>query len=365
MMRSSSLNKRNGERPGQSAVTKTTNVRCALPLVSVVMPVHNGLPFLNESIRSILNQTLADFEFVILDDGSTDGSLAALREFAQEDRRIRIFESRRNLGLAGSSNYVVEKARAPLIARMDADDVARPERLKRQWEIFQEHASVQLVGTLWEGIDARGRLVRPRDRGRLMRRSAFAPFPHGSVMFRRAAFDQIGGYREACDFWEDLDLYFRMAATGRVAVIPDVLYQYRFHLNGSRLSVQMEQVERAVGLMRRCISERRAGRDYDFLLSEPPEDEERHARQKLHPAVFTSIGSARLWSGHRPAVLNSLWQRGALALDRATALALVWALWGALSPSSLRLSLRSLTRAHDLVASRRLGDRRLHEWRFE
>jgi hypothetical protein len=257
----------------------------------------------------------------------------------------------------------VTKANAPLIARMDADDVAHPERLKRQWEIFQEHASVQLVGTLWEGIDARGRRIRPRDRWRLVRRSAFAPFPHGSIMFRRAAFDQIGGYREACAFWEDLDLYLRMAATGRVVVIPDVLYHYRFHLNGSRLAFQTEQVEQAVGLMRRCISERRAGRDYDSLLFEP--EEARGASRKLHPAVFTSIGSSRLWSGHSPAVLNSLWQRGALAPDRATALALVWAAWGALSPSSLRLLMRSITRARDLLASRRLGNRRLHEWRFE
>jgi glycosyltransferase involved in cell wall biosynthesis len=341
---------------------KGREVAPRLPLISVVMPVHNGLPYLNESIQSILNQTLEDFEFVILNDGSTDETGAALRDWQRKDRRIRVFESARNLGLAGSSNYVVEKARSPLIARMDADDVTHPERLKRQWEILEEHASVQLVGTLWEGIDARSRRIRPRDRWRLVRRSTFAPFPHGSVMFRRQAFDRIGGYREVCDFWEDLDLYLRMAATGQIAVIPDVLYQYRFHLNGSRTAFQTEQMENAVGLMRRCVSEYRAGRDYNALLLER---EENGASQKLHPAVFTSIGSARLWAGHSPAVLNSLWRRGALACDRATALALVWAVWGALSPSSLRLLIRSLTRASDAIASRRLGNRRLHEWRFE
>ena len=333
------------------------------PLVSVVMPVHNGLPYLRESIQSILNQTLEDFEFVILNDGSTDGTGEVLREFAQADRRIRVFESQRNLGLAGSSNYVVEKARAPLVARMDADDVTHPDRLQRQWEIFQEHAGVQLVGTLWEGIDVRGTRIRPRDRWRLVRRSTFAPFPHGSIMFRRQAFDYIGGYREVCDFWEDLDLYLRMATTGQVAVIPDVLYHYRFHLNGSRFTFQTDQVEKAVGLMHRCLSERREGRDYNPLLKDT--EKEKRTLQKLHPAVFTAIGSARLWSGHSPAVLGSLWQRGALNWDRATALALIWALWGALSPSSLRLLIRSITRARDLVATRRLRNRRLHEWRFE
>jgi glycosyltransferase involved in cell wall biosynthesis len=330
--------------------------------ISVVMPVHNGLPYLHESIESILNQTLEEFEFVILNNGSTDETGAALRDWQRRDRRIRIFESPRNLGLAGSSNYVVESARAPLVARMDADDVAQPDRLQRQWEIFEERKSVQLVGTLWEGIDARGARVRPRDRWRLVRRSSFAPFTHGSIMFRRRAFDQIGGYREECIFWEDLDLYLRMAKTGRVVVIPDVLYQYRFHLKGSRLASRLDEVENAVALMYRCISEYRAGRDYNsFLLASG----ERQAQEKLHPAVFTSIGSSRLWAGHPPAILNSLWQRGALALDRASALALVWALWGALSPSSLRLSIRSITRARDLLASRRLGNRRLHEWRFE
>jgi glycosyltransferase involved in cell wall biosynthesis len=327
------------------------------------MPVHNGLPYLDESIQSILDQTLKDFEFVILDDASTDGSGAALERWRRKDRRIRIFESRRNLGLAGSSNYVVERARAPLVARMDADDVAHPDRLKRQWEIFREHAGVQLVGTLWEGIDAHGQRVRPRDRWRLVRRSTFAPFPHGSIMFRRQAFDRVGGYREECDFWEDLDFYLRMATTGRIFVIPHVLYCYRFHEKGSRLAVDMERVENAVGLMHRCLSERRAGRDYNRLLLELEEEE--RVRQKLHPAGFTSIGSARLWSGHSPGVLNPLWRRGALAWNRATALALVWAVWGDLSPSSLRLCLRCLIRARDLVASRRLGKRRLHEWRFE
>lgn len=151
------------------------------PLVSFVMPVHNALPFLDESVGSILNQTFADFEFVILDDGSTDGSTEALREWARSDARIRLYESARNLGPAGSSNFVVARARAPLVARMDADDVSHPDRLRRQWEVLERRPDVALVGTLYEGIDARGRRVRPRDRWRLARPTINPPFPHGSV----------------------------------------------------------------------------------------------------------------------------------------------------------------------------------------
>ena len=234
------------------------------------MPVHNGLPFLDDSIGSILGQSLDDFELVILDYASTDGTGAALREWQRKDGRVRVVASARPLGLAGSSNRVVAEARAPLIARMDADDIAHRDRLQRQWEVFQAHADASLVGTLWEGIDERGRRVRPRDRWRLVRRSSFAPFPHGSTMFRRRAFDEIGGYRQACEFWEDLDFFLRLSTTGRVFVLPDVLYAYRFHGNSSRLTSEAdaERVEDAIGLMYRCMADRRAGRDYGPRLAE-------------------------------------------------------------------------------------------------
>jgi hypothetical protein len=337
----------------------------AAPPVSVVMPVHNGLPYLDESIRSILDQTFRDFEFIILDDGSTDATGEALRDWQKKDRRIRVLGEKRRLGPAGSSNRAAAEASAPLVARMDADDVAHPERLARQLRVFREHPRAELVATLWEGIDERGRRVRPRDRWRLARRSPFAPFPHGSIMFRRETFSRAGGYREACAYWEDLDLYLRLAAAGRVLVITDALYRYRFHLNGARLASEQEGVERAVALMHRCIAERRAGRDYTPLLDEAHGAARQNGGGKLPPAVFTSLGSSRLWAGRRPGVLGQLWRRGAIGWDRATALALAWATWGEASPSSLRFALRCLTRSRDAAAGRWLGEGGVREWRFE
>jgi glycosyltransferase involved in cell wall biosynthesis len=332
------------------------------PLISVVMPVHNAAPYLDASIRSILGQTFKDFEFVILDDGSTDESNRILREWAQRDERIRLFENRRTLGLVGSSNRVVAEARAPLLARMDADDISQPSRLERQWRVLSERPDVALVGTLWEGIDGRGRGVRPRDRWRLVKRSLFAPFPHGSIMFRRERFDEVGGYREACVYWEDFDLYLRMADRGRIVVLPDTLYSYRFHSGSTTQASADERIEHAVNLMYHCVAERRAGRDYTALLHPGNAS---HIRQHRAPRTFFSLGSPRLWSGHPPAMLGPLLKRGSLGLNRATLQTFVWAMWGTLSPASLRYFLRGLVRVRDRAASRFIKDGRPYEWRFE
>lgn len=152
--------------------------------VSVVMPVHNALPYLDEAVRSIIGQSYSNFEFVILDDASTDGMTQRLREWAARDSRIRLHEGERNLGPAASSNFVVEQARTALIARMDAD-VSYPERLRDQVSLLRSQPDVGLVGSLCEILDGRGRVIRGPDEWRLDSQSWFAPFPHGSIMFRR------------------------------------------------------------------------------------------------------------------------------------------------------------------------------------
>lgn len=151
------------------------------PLISVVMPVRNGMPYLAESIRSILLQTLEDFEFLILDDASTDETPRVLRGWARQDGRIRVI-GHSEPGLSRALNDLVREARAPVCARMDADDISHPDRLGRQWEVLHRSPDVALVGTLWEGIDEQGRRVRPRDRWGLLRGAPFAPFPHGSAV---------------------------------------------------------------------------------------------------------------------------------------------------------------------------------------
>lgn len=327
------------------------------PPLSVVMPVHNALPFLEESIRSVLGQSYGDFEFLIRDDGSTDGSAEVLRDWAGRDDRIRLHLGTSKLGPAGSSNWVVTHSGAPLVARMDADDISHPDRLRRQMELIQSR-DVGLIGTLWEGIDIKGRKVRSLDRWRLVRKSPFVPFPHGSVMFRRSLFERVGGYRAECNYWEDLDLFLRMAADGPILVIPDALYRHRFAQTSTRLSSPRAQVEMQVDRMLRCLKEYGRHRDYEALLGEEPP-----SVGKVSPEVFVSLGSTTLWAGRRPGMLRPMWRRGRIGMNVATLRSMIWALWASLSPRTLRKFLRGLVRVRDMRAGMILGAAAAFEWR--
>ncbi|MDT9598270.1 glycosyltransferase family 2 protein [Sphingosinicella rhizophila] len=329
-----------------------------IPPLSVVMPVHNALPFLDESIRSIIDQSFGAFEFVILDDGSTDGSGDLIRQWASRDRRIIPHFGREKLGPAGSSNKVVEHSNAPLVARMDADDLSHPDRLRRQMNLFARESSAGLIGTLWEGIDAAGDKVRSLDRWRLVRKSPFVPFPHGSVMFRRTVFDEVGGYRQECNYWEDLDLFLRIAGCRDILVIPESLYRHRFAQTSTRLSSPRPEVEAQVDLMLRCLGESGGRLDYEALLRDrpPPSD-------KVRPQVFLSLGSTILWAGRSPSNLKRIWRRADLRIDLASLKSMIWALWANFAPRSLRTCLRALVRARDISAGVILGHATAFKWR--
>jgi glycosyltransferase involved in cell wall biosynthesis len=307
----------------------------AKPLISVVMPVYNGLPFLDDSISSILGQTLSDFEFVILDDASTDNSIERLREWASRDQRIQIRESKRRLGLSRSSNAVVADSHASIVARMDADDIAHPDRLRRQWEIIQSGPDVVVVGTLCNGIDAAGREVRPRDRWRLVRRSGYLPFPHGSAMFRREVFDKVGGYDETAIASEDQRLFSRMAAHGRIVTLPDLLYSYRYHSNNETLFSGL----RAVG------------------------ENDSHNDDSL--AAFYMLAAMRLWAGEPPMLLEPMLQHKSFKWKPRSLMIFASALWGHVSPLTLKVVLRGSIRIRDLLASITVKDGKAYEWRSE
>ena len=195
------------------------------PAVSVLMGVRNGAPHVREAVQSVLSQTMADLELIVVDDDSTDATPGILASF--RDPRLRIVRRARG-GLTPALAAALGLSRAPLLARLDADDLALPERLERQLVFLAAHPDVGLVGTAAREVDASGREVAiarpPADdaeiRRVLIRRN---PFVHSSVVMRRAAVEQAGGYDETFPVAQDYDLWMRMSRVTRMANLPEPL----------------------------------------------------------------------------------------------------------------------------------------------
>ncbi len=311
------------------------------------MPVRNALPHLDAAVQSILDQTFDDFEFVILDDASTDGSTERLREWASRDSRIRLIEEKRNLGPAQSSQLVATAATAPIVARMDADDVSLPNRLSDQLRVLGRDPGVGVVGGLYDIIDPEGRIVRGPEQWRLLAPRSMPPFGNGPLTYRREIFDQVGGYRPECEFWEDNDLLQRLAAVTRIMVLPYAVYQVRQARISNRLSANQDRVERAVDLMYRARERIDHGRSYEDLVAQGLPDD-----RKINPQVFISLGSITLWAGGRPRLFRRLLRRGQLGLNRWSIAALVWTAWGSAEPHSLRAFIRLLLFGRKLRSKR-------------
>ncbi len=201
------------------------------PKVSVVLSTYNDGHYLPIAMDSILKQTFQDFEFIIVDDASTDGTADILSKV--DDPRIKIFRNSQNLGLTKSLNLGIRHARGKYIARMDADDISLPHRLETQVNFLDKNAEYALIGSSYYRMDEKGEinsLLRVLEDDRsikagLKRQNWFA---HGSVMMRRDAFQQVGGYDERFKFAQDYDLWLRMAKVYKVANIGEPLYCWRF-----------------------------------------------------------------------------------------------------------------------------------------
>jgi glycosyltransferase involved in cell wall biosynthesis len=197
--------------------------------LSVVMSVYNGAATVREAVESVLAQTFREFEFIIIDDGSTDATPDVLASF--DDPRVRVIRQR-NAGLTVSLNRAVREAAGPLIARMDADDVSLPKRFALQVRPFRQHEDLVLVGSDAEIIDRSGRVIgheRHLIHDPEIRRvyPVGNQFVHGSAMFRRTAFDRVGGYDETIRYSQDFDLWWRLLKRGKGANIPESLYRLR------------------------------------------------------------------------------------------------------------------------------------------
>lgn len=241
-------------------------MQLSAPRISVAMSVYNGERFLAAAIESVLAQSFVDFEFLILDDGSRDASPAIAARYAQRDPRVRLI-TRENRGLVASLNELLNLARAPLVARMDADDVCLPERFARQIAVLDARPDIGVLGTWTEDIDEHDQPYRldaldhPIDHDQFIAAiDAGAPLLcHPAVMFRRDLVRALGGYHPAFRHCEDLDLWLRLATVTKIANLPERLLRYRHYSQqvSSRHATE-QQVNAAIS--RLAYAERKAGR---------------------------------------------------------------------------------------------------------
>ncbi len=216
----------------------------APPRISVLLPVRDGLPYLEECLESLAAQTFPDFEVVAVDDGSTDGSRDVLAAWAGRDRRFRLLV-RRPAGLVAALNRGLAECRAPLVARMDADDRCDPRRLELQLAALAAEPPLDVVSCLvchfpeedvGEGFRRYEKWLNGLLEHEDILRERFieSPLPHPSVLCRKPVLLEVGGYRDE-GFPEDYDLWLRLAATGaRFGKVPEVLLHWREH--GQRLT---------------------------------------------------------------------------------------------------------------------------------
>jgi glycosyltransferase involved in cell wall biosynthesis len=318
------------------------------PQISVLLAVRNGERFLDAALASLAAQSYPHFEIILVDNGSRDGSAAIAEHWRRREPRLRLFRQERP-GLARSLNYAASQARAPLFARLDADDIALSHRFEVQQARMADNPALGLLGSYVALTDSRGRTVgtlRHPTADADIRRGlrAGCTFVHSTIMMRRSAFERAGGYRDGLRITEDFDLWSRMAEVAEVSNVPEILVHYRLHRQSmsSRLGTRMALAAACVVAAREA---RRQGEAEPFregrpcfrvaqaLLNVPRQDFIRqlrvqHLRQHfdqlyldfpLPPALKQALRSGAARLGVRPLYALCLQAMARLAASRTSA----------------------------------------------
>lgn len=236
------------------------------PKISVVMPVYNTKKYLRQAIESILNQTFRDFEFIIVDDCSTDSSPEIIEEYAKKDKRIRALYNSQNLKVARARNRGIEAATGRYVAQMDSDDISLPNRLKKQFKFMEGHPEVAVSSGTVELIDQAGKAI-----GRVkyyltdeeVRRHIFrlCPCSQSLCIMRRKAFNDIEGYDPDWVPTEDTELFLRLGRIGQFANLSDVMLQYRVHPDSLTNKYHLEAKRQQFLLIKKAV------RNYGYKMS--------------------------------------------------------------------------------------------------
>ena len=228
------------------------------PSVSVVMPVYNGERYLAETIGSVLGQTYRDFEFIVVDDGSSDSSAHIVQKFTGRDTRIRFIPLSRNEGKGSARNHGIAAARGEYIAAMDADDISLPNRLSRQVSFLHANPDIGVLGcTLWsvdQDLRPKGKIAVPKVHPLIAWGLFFSPAIGGATtMTRRALLMAHGTYEEGRVISDDLELWSRLIEKTRFANLPDVLYLYRRHPEADSVKKKTLQQDAGAQIRRKML----------------------------------------------------------------------------------------------------------------
>jgi glycosyltransferase involved in cell wall biosynthesis len=276
-------------------------VPSAAPAVSVVMAVRNGERFLNDAVKSVCEQTFEDLELIAVDDGSEDSTAQILAAASAADRRLVVIRQQR-AGRSAARNRAIKSARAPLIAILDHDDVALPDRLATQHRFLEAHPQIGLVGSRVSFIDDAGRQFYETqcalDDASIRRVfETGTPFAHSAVMFRKDVFLETSGYRPAFTAAQDLDLWMRMSERAQLANLPDVLTRYRVHPAQSSVRNLAQQAVCSLAA-RMAARARRRTRSDPFDKGEEISEETLLGLGATESEIDLEFCRTALWQGH-------------------------------------------------------------------
>jgi len=276
------------------------------PQISVIMSVYNGTRYLNESIASIHNQTFTDWEFIIINDGSTDNSESMVQAWQKQDERIKLI-SREHKGLTISLNQGLSYAQGEYIARMDADDIALPDRFAKQVAFLDENPDHVAVGCRMLVIDPEGlpiftcsRLTAHEEIDVAYMAGQAGIIGHPAVMMRRSVLQSLGGYREKFTYAQDRDLFLRLAEVGKLANLLDTLMKFR--LNAKSMGHTQRSEQKRCANLATIEAHQRRGLEPPILSdssSEPPKSISDLHRQW----TWWALGSGNLATARKHAIL--------------------------------------------------------------
>lgn len=203
----------------------------SVPKISIILPVYNGERFVSNAIDSILNQTFTDFELIVIDDGSKDGTYDLLNDYKKKDSRIKVI-SRENKGLIATLNEGFSIARGEYIARQDDDDISHLSRFEKQVGFLDENLEYALCGTFYNVVDEKNKFIRkhflPSSNENIQQHLFDSCFGHGTIMLRRSMILDMPWYRKDALYVEDYDFFIRVAKKFKVYNIPEYLYDWCF-----------------------------------------------------------------------------------------------------------------------------------------